>query len=276
MQFRKFHQQIDNFILLIYNHKIYFSMFRKLYLFTLLSLLISIDTYAQFEEFYLIDKLEVGLTGGFPMILGDITPIPSWSAGLQVRKTFGDYVSVRGNAIFYETKGIDDSFKDPINSTIVFIYGENPFVQNYLNRTVEISADVMLSYHTRKHEAYLALGFGFLNYSVYSDALDASDIPYDFAALQAIDGGGLNQDYSELIKGTIDGQFETQILNDQTILGVPISLGANFYITKSISIGYETRAVFSLSEFLDGFPDVGETSNDLLFSAQLRLSKNFR
>jgi OmpA-OmpF porin, OOP family len=218
---------------------------------------------------------QVGINTGALYIIGDIKAEWGYAVGIDVRKSLGYTVSVRGRFMMGNAFGLDNTptsgiaFNAAVNgisNPSTNYYNEPGFA--YLNNRTNIKdfgLDLLININNlRFHKEnnffapYVFFGVGGMAYNTTSDQLDANGNKYDYVKVA---NSGEKQVQRKHLKGMMDRNYET---NSQTGSGVfnlgensgnitfSTGLGFGFKLNKRIEVGLEHRISLAFDDLLDG------------------------
>jgi len=239
-------------------------------------------------------QLELGFSGGFSRILGDISPQMGYTAGISLRKALGHTFSVRAGVSGAVNKGIDYR---PRNSSGIqtgiwtqFYPGSTPFVANFKNRMLQGSLDLIASLNTKSHyrgnpkwDVYGLMGYTFSMVDVDVDALKGNT-PYNFGS---IDFSKSRKDIRSALKNLLDGTYENNadVVNGNrspigryrnNVLqrhGVSVGFGAAYKLSDKVNLGVEQKFINMWDDNLDGV-NTTTRGNDIQSTTSVRLNFN--
>lgn len=220
---------------------------------------------------------ELGLQAGAFSISGDVrSRFPGFGAALHARKALGYVFSLRAQAGFGTTKGLN--FK-PSNS-----YGKNsawtshgysgPVFYNYKTNIYDLSLQgVVTLSNVRFHKAksgFNIYAFGGIGGMIYDTKIDAmkgnTTYEADFQAIfNKYNGNGFayedRKDIRKDLKDVLDGDYETQGEFDNgqpELFDKPfrpmfnVGAGMQFKLNRRLSLAIEDKFTFVKSDLLDG------------------------
>lgn len=222
------------------------------------------------------NKWEIGLNGGLLFISGDVATRGGWGAGLQVRKSLGYAVSIKGEVLHGNTKGLNWQASTGLANNPVlakpatsYYNNEGVFYYNYSTTIDEANLQLVLTinnigYHKvskeRKVNIYGGIGGGGMYYQCNMDALDANDARYDFASVN-------NQNYTDRkialtqLKGMLDGTYETasegqpdqpQFFDRVFKPVITGSMGIGFHLSRRMQFTLSEKISIVNDDLLDG------------------------
>jgi OOP family OmpA-OmpF porin len=215
---------------------------------------------------------ELGIHGGIPVIIGDVSPrvLSSIGGGLSARKALGHTFSIRFQYTGADMKGLDyrtktvsllpgnllnDPWRGNYGPTANIPAARNrPFVANYRSRVHQASVDLIASLNTAsnyrgnpKTNAYVFAGYSYLGADVDVDAgIDPSTKGavitgvYDFSRVDFLKS---RKDIREHLKGSpvnMDLKYESNagVLNGHRDDALPFKLSSkNWLFRHGLSAG---------------------------------------
>jgi len=236
------------------------------------------------------DQWEIGLKGGMSSVSGSVRAwLPTFGAGVHVRKSLGYTFSIRGEYDYLSGKGLNwqPSYSGyAANNVISKYYNANagePVFYNYKTTIQELSIQGVANLNNiRFHKAkssvlfYIFGGVGVATYSTKYNLLDANGQPYNFQQIVNQFGpGGFTYSNRKAIKTALknmmDGTFETIAQRDPsqpTLNGVPIipvfvvGLGTEIKLSDKFNIAIEDKVSITKSKLVDGqeWQETGSTA----------------
>lgn len=226
------------------------------------------------------NQSELGLKVGVASIAGDVrSRFPGFGAGLHWRKALGYIFSVRVEAGYGTTKGLNfQPSTNYVKNSAWAAYvplGNSPVFYNYKTNTYELSVQGVVTlnnirFHRAKtgFNAYAFAGIGGFIWDTKVDALNGNT-PYTtlFNNVIAQYGGADGFTYKErkdirkALKDGMDGDFETEGQEDNgaaKLFGEPFKPvfnfggGIQFKLSKRLSLALEDKVSFMKSDLLDG------------------------
>lgn len=233
----------------------------------------------------------IGIKGGLAYVSGDVKPRPGAGFGVDVRKAMGHAFSLRFQATFGETQGLN------YGSTAGYAnHNGNPWHELYFKNTgLNTPRRVFYNYRMRYGDfavqgvvnlnninfykeqnswnIYAAAGIGFMAYNTKVDALDGNGNIYDFDPIQSaiadqddsFSFGESRRNTIDALKNLLDGEFETQAeshldeeafrLGDDPYTVNPMltaAIGIRYRLNRRIEIELEHRIAWSNDDLLDG------------------------
>ncbi|TAD83821.1 MAG: hypothetical protein EAY75_14345 [Bacteroidetes bacterium] len=236
------------------------------------------------------DMWQVGAYGGLLILDGDVPSVPGFNFGLQVRKSLGYVISLRGQVGYGQTTGLDYRKNgNTLNSEVLRVYevpgspnstpasrGPGWYVHSSRTRAITPSVDALISlnnlmFHKKqsKFNFYALIGYSAFIYNTKLDALNGST-PYNFQSLTA-QANFFNRSRRDIRKdlrdNLFDGSYETQaMVNDrrqnfdnsapdqyQVRHSLNLGLGTEFRIGSRYSVGLEAKWIRTDDDYLDGW-----------------------
>jgi outer membrane protein OmpA-like peptidoglycan-associated protein len=218
------------------------------------------------------DMWELGVHGGYYMIMGDVYSQPGFGAGLSLRKSLGYIFSVRLSAMYGQAKGL--SYKAfPISNLQVAdrqkyqAAGIGSFYPAYKMTSFTGSVDVLASlnnimFHqsSPKVNWYLLAGYSALVYKTKINAFDANGAPYNFGALS-----GKRKDIIKTLKDGMDNSYESVARNNNRTPNnnkpeegpwlrhsLDAGVGVAFKVSPKFNIGIEQKFTLPFDDYVDG------------------------
>ena len=242
------------------------------------------------------DQWELGIHGGMPIILGDISPKPGYGGGISLRKSLGHTFSLRADYTGSYNKGID--YRPRTNNSLpgnnvgnpYGPYGNNPFVVSYRNALHQGSLDLIASLNNKSHyrgnpktNFYALLGYSVLVADVDVDARAGNGAIYNFAGF---DFGRPRNDIKDDLEGRMDKSFESnapalngnranagRVKNNQLLRHAgSVGGGFAFKVSKRVNLALEQRITLTFDDNMDAVA-VGR-SNDILSYTSGRININ--
>lgn len=251
---------------------------------------------------------ELGVQVGPSFISGDVTPMypvpfSGFSAGLHVRKALGYAGSLRLEANYGSTSGIDNQLvlyatanRDLNMQELGYAPGDK-FLRNYKTNFVDVSLQGIVNVgNLLFHKAdnnwnfYLFGGLGILWHDTKINALDGST-PYDFSSIATGNSVKDKIETQKQFKDMRDGSYETAGVlggtgrtgsslydSGQLLLNGQLGVGVSRKLSKRINLGLEHKVIMSGSDHLDGFrfrtADDKSNNNDLIHTTTIQLNFN--
>jgi len=226
------------------------------------------------------NQWEIGIKGGLSTISGDVrAKLPTFGAGIHVRKALGYVFSMRLEYDWLNMKGLNFSksggFKrNPVLEEIYRrpasqggTYLQNAIYYNYRTHINELSLQGVVTLNNiRFHKAktgmnfYAFGGIGGMTYATAYNALNSSHLPYDFSSIPAATYDN-RKDAKDKLKSLLDDTYETKAEQDplQPKLGdnpfkVAFVVGAGIQIklTNRFNIAIEDKFTAVKTDLLDG------------------------
>ncbi len=216
------------------------------------------------------NQWEIGLKGSLFNVRGDVKSLPSWGAGLHVRKAIGYVFSIRGDFGYNIGKGLNwrPGIAYPHPQWSAYAANANVF-HNYRTEVIDGSIQGVVTLNNiRFHKAktglnlYLFAGVGGLVYETKVDALNASNAPYDFSGIASGNISYENRrDIRSDLKDMMDGEYETVIpkngdeaeLFNRPFHGtVVFGAGMQFKLGNRVSLSLENKVTIPGTDLIDG------------------------
>ncbi len=249
------------------------------------------------------DQWELGIHGGVPLIIGDISPkVLNVGGGISFRKAINHTLSYRVQYNGYRMKGRDYRTKNPssipgnvVNDPWRGNYGgtNNPFVGNYRTNMHQAAFDLIFSLNNMSHfrgnpktNLYLFGGYAYSAADVDVDALNGNS-PYNFSSINYLRP---RSDTRKSLKTLMDGSEESNagVLNGSRDNALPFKLtsknwlfrhgisaggGMAWKLSNKVNVGLEQRFVgFMNGDDLDGL-NLGRSS-DIVSYTSARININ--
>ncbi len=255
---------------------------------------------------------ELGIHGGLAFVSGDVeAPFPAgYGFGLHLRKAINYTFSVRGDISYQSSKGYDARPSNAFSSERVYqqnvagspglqIYADpgSVYHRNYKANILSGSLEGLINmgnvlFHkpSNKTNFYFIAGIGLNMPRVYTDLLDGSGNPYNFAGVsvgsnETIDDRKASR---ENLRNLLDGDFETRGGIEKSIISlgdnktlIPhfnAGIGLSRKLSRRINLGLEYRVQLSDNDLLDAYeyrtPSDETTANDFAHYASVRLGIN--
>jgi OOP family OmpA-OmpF porin len=211
------------------------------------------------------DMWQIGVGGGSFLISGDVKSQFGWGASVHVRKSLGYIVSLKGEYMFGQARGLNYQASslggfpaiapftispDGVRYSTVDLYGPNDvFYANYKMPQYHAASMQMvinlnnIRFHkpSNKWSVNGIVGIGGSSYRTYYDALDANGDAYDFRSVSdGLDPRTLadRNTIRDNVKGMLDGDYETQAqINNRNLITVGAE-GKEYSFTAFASVGF--------------------------------------
>jgi outer membrane protein OmpA-like peptidoglycan-associated protein len=236
------------------------------------------------------NQWEIGVKGGMPSVSGDVRAwLPTWGFGFHVRKALGYMFSLRLEYDYMDAKGLNwqPSYSGYAANGVLNKYysasAGQPVFYNYKTTMHELSFQGLFTFNNiRFHKAksnvaiYALVGAGFMTYSTFYNALDASGKPYNYQQIvtQFQSTGYTYSNRKEIrsaLKNMMDGSFETLAQRDpsQPTLGgaslrpvFNVGAGIEYKLSKKFNIALEDKLSITKSDLIDGqqWQETGSTA----------------
>ncbi len=224
------------------------------------------------------NKWEIALNGGGLFVSGDVATKGGWGAGLEVRKSLGYAVSLKGQVLHGNTFGLNWQANSGLANNPVLThshpatdYYQNGglFYYNYKTTIDEINMQAVLTinnigYHKvareRKVNLYGGLGGGAMIYYTKMDALDANGIRYNFVSIP-LAGYPDRKTTIAALKTMMDGTYETaaegqadqpKFFDRVTKPVVTGSIGLGFHLSRKFQLSLTEKIAITNDDLLDG------------------------
>jgi OOP family OmpA-OmpF porin len=234
------------------------------------------------------DQWAVALHVGNLSISGDVrSVVPALGYGIDVRKSLGHALSIRGYAMhgnalgrdirttgsgIYKTNPAINGVSDP-NSN--YIAAKKKFVYNYQTTITDLSLQAVISLNNlnfyrkqSKWDMYIFGGFGAMTYGTKVDALDANGKMYDFSTVNFVNSAtNSNKDIKNNLNKIFDGTYETagpSFIVDNKVNKwnsvARVGTGVQYKMGKNYALGLEYSFTRTADDYLDtraftGAPD---------------------
>ncbi len=242
---------------------------------------------------------ELGIHGGIPVLMGDISPrvLSSIGGGISFRKAINHTLSYRIQYNGYDMKGLDYRSKtanllagNVVNDPYRGNYGAGnaPFVGNYRTRVHQAALDFIISLNNISHfrgnpktNLYVFAGYNYSGADVDVDAVGGNNARYNFSNFNFLRN---RRDVREGLKGIMDLKYESNagVLNGSRDNALPfrlssknwlfrhgISAGAGYAwkLSNKVNIGLEQRFTgFMNGDDLDGL-NLGRSSDIISYTS---------
>ncbi|RYY40890.1 MAG: hypothetical protein EOO08_04140 [Chitinophagaceae bacterium] len=233
------------------------------------------------------NQWEIGIKGGLLQISGDVDALPSWGAGIHVRKAFGYLFSARLEYMYGIAKGLNwrpsynyrynpawttnvNNVYSPLqpNSGAPGAPAITPVYYNYKTNVQDLMLEGIITLNNvRFHRAktgfalYAIAGVGGSIYDTKVNALDANGAAYNF---NTITGGTwkTRKDTRKALKSLMDNTYETAGENHgerrPKLFGMSyktvgtVGLGIAFKLSNRFNVAIEDRFTFTNDDLYDG------------------------
>ena len=227
-------------------------------------------------------QTEIGIKGGLFTISGDVPSVPSFGAGIHVRKAFGYLFSARLEYMYGVGRGLswlpsinyryNPAWNGNYTETTAdnsgnLTFGEKVFY-NYKTNVQDLSLEGVFTLNNiRFHKAktgytlYALIGAGGSMYDANVNALGDNGQKYNFGSVT----GGIHKERKEtrdVLKDLMDDSYETQAENHgdrrPKIFGNSYKTvghagaGIAFKLNNRVNIALEDRFTFTNDDLLDG------------------------
>ena len=225
------------------------------------------------------NKWEVAVNGGLLFVSGDVSSQGGMGMGLEVRKSLGYAVSIKGQVLHGNAKGLNWQGNTGLSNNPV-LNGFKPatdylghggvFYYNYKTNIDEVNAQLVLTinnigYHKvsrdRKVNIYGGLGGGAMIYLTKMNALDASGNRYDFLSVYTNGTYTTHKQTLSALKAMMDNTYETsgegqpdqpKFLDRVTKPIVTSSIGMGFHLSRNIDLTLMEKITITNDDLIDG------------------------
>lgn len=231
------------------------------------------------------NQWELGLKGGLFNVRGDVASLPSWGAGLHVRKAVGYVFSIRGELGYNVAKG--QSWKPgyagnhPQYSAYAAANGATSNVfHNYKSTVIDGSIQGVVTLNNlRFHKAktgfniYFFGGIGGMIYDTKLDLYDGTNTLYNYNTGSGPLAGPYTyenrKDIRKELKDLRDGDYETDapLNGDEPELfdkpfrpTVVFGAGMQFKLSDRVSLALENKVTVPKSDLIDGIQNQEATA----------------
>ncbi|WP_126973442.1 OmpA family protein [Gynurincola endophyticus] len=222
------------------------------------------------------NQWEIGLKGGLFNVRGDVASLPSWGAGLHVRKAIGYIFSIRGELGYNVGKGLNwrPSYAGPHDQWGPYTAppgsASSQVFHNYKTTVIDGSLQGVITLNNlRFHKAktgfnlYFFGGIGGMIYDTKLDILNSSGGLYNFSSALAIPNNRDNRkDIRKELKDNIfDGNYETdaprngdeaELFDKPFKPTVVFGAGMQFKLSDRVSLAIENKVTVPKSDLIDG------------------------
>jgi outer membrane protein OmpA-like peptidoglycan-associated protein len=257
------------------------------------------------------DQWEIGIKGGMSSVSASVRSwLPTFGAGVHVRKSLGYTFSVRAEYDYMTAKGLNwqPSYygyaSNPVLKNLFNAAAHEPVFYNYKTTIQELSIQGVVNLNNiRFHKAkssilfYMFGGIGATTYATKYNLFGANGVRYDYSSI--ITQFGANgftyanrKAIKSALKGMMDGSFETVAQRDPSqpsMFGVPFipvfvfGLGTEIKLTDKFNIAIEDKVSVTKSKLIDGqeWQETGRTDvsamthNDAYNFLSVGLNYNF-
>ncbi|GAB4092618.1 hypothetical protein GCM10028786_15440 [Flaviaesturariibacter terrae] len=228
------------------------------------------------------NQWEVGIKGGLLSISGDVASLPSWGAGIHIRKAFGYLFSARLEYMYGIAKGLN--WKSSTNYRYNTAWnnvpgyraaavpanpgGDIPVYYNYKTNIQDLMLEGIITLNNvRFHRAktgyalYAIAGVGGSLYDAKVNALDANGAAYNFNTV-ASGTWKTRKDTRKALKSLMDNTYETAAENHgelrPKLFGMSyktvgtVGLGIAFKLSNRFNVALEDRFTFTNDDLYDG------------------------
>jgi hypothetical protein len=240
------------------------------------------------------NRLLLGVHTGWSQIAGDVSSQPGLGGGISLETTFDKNFSMRLDYTGSLNYGLDTRFR-PIGSLnhvgsrdpwgIYYGQSNKMFNANHRSTIHQFSLNGIYNFYKiqlpdlpNKIYLYTTLGYSLLMTDVDVNALNGSNLPYDFASSN-IDFTLSKSEVKKQIRNLLDKSYESNAsYKDQTgskaknqllYHGINLGFGIKYDITDKFGLAAEFRTTTGFTDYLDGLS--ATTPRDYLnyFSAKL-------
>lgn len=252
------------------------------------------------------DAWQVGVSGGYAALFGDVNTASGWNAGVSARKAIGYVFSIRPGISYRKINGLNYEKQDNLMNlpqdvrTKYQTAGLRTYIHNFETEMVVPSLDFLVSlnnimFHRKQsnYNYYLLAGYSAVIYQTKLEVLDAQGNPFDYAGVDFTGKRGDIKDQLESYYDTKGGQnYETDAyirprranLNDpegKKSLRHAMNMGAGVErrLGDIVSLTAEFKYTMLWSEdWVDGYAiglsNAYSASSDNLFTANIGLNFN--
>ena len=230
------------------------------------------------------DKMEVGISLGYPYIMSDIRP--DWRGlndkiaigfGLSLRKAVSHSWSVRANYNYLAMFGLDNVERVGGNNSLGLsvwdkLYAGKNYYANYRNLTHSLSVDLIYSLFTQdyyrgnpKWNIYLFGGYTFMASKIEMNALQDNGQLWKFDSIVRIPNRRTS-DIRQDLRTNMSGSYESfgnpgngnrgSVLFKDNWIGrhaVDLGFGVSYKLNKNMNIGLEQKFTDAFTNELVGF-----------------------
>jgi outer membrane protein OmpA-like peptidoglycan-associated protein len=227
------------------------------------------------------NELEIGIKGGLSTVSGDVRSwLPTFGAGIHVRKALGYVFSLRLEYDWMRAKGLNwqpsttGYAANPVLNGIYNATAHQPVFYNYRSTIQELSLQGIVTLNNiRFHKAksgiaiYALGGIGAMTYSTLYNLQDGAGNYYDYTdIINQFGPSGFTysnrKDIRKALKNKLDGSFETLAQRDPsqpTIFGgtpfrpvLVMGGGVEIKLSNKFNIAIEDKVSISKSDLIDG------------------------
>jgi outer membrane protein OmpA-like peptidoglycan-associated protein len=226
------------------------------------------------------DQWEIGIKGGMSSVSASVRAwLPTFGAGIHVRKSLGYTFSVRAEYDYLTAKGLNwqPSYygyaSNPVLKNLFNASAHEPVFYNYKTTIQELSIQGVVNLNNiRFHKAkssilfYLFGGIGATTYATKYNLFGADGARYDYSdIITQFGANGFTYANRKAIKSALkskmDGSFETVAQRDPSqpsLFGVPFipvfvfGLGTEIKLTDKFNIAIEDKVSVTKSKLIDG------------------------
>jgi outer membrane protein OmpA-like peptidoglycan-associated protein len=251
------------------------------------------------------NQWEIGIKGGLFNITGDVDVLPSWGAGLHIRKAFGYLFSARLEYTYGIAKGlnwrqsenyrnnpawtrnVNNRYNPLIDNgtgltTVTGAPSATPVYYNYKTNVQDLMIEGVVTLNNvrfhRSKTGFALYGFAGVGGSIYDakvNALDENGNPYNF---NTVTGGTYKgrKDTRKALKSLMDNTYETAAENHGTrrakLFGMSyktvgsVGVGVAFKLSTRFNIALEDRFTFTNDDLYDGQQWAEQTPGSPVFT----------
>ncbi len=227
------------------------------------------------------NEWELGIKGGLSTVSGDVrSNLPTFGAGIHVRKALGYVFSLRLEYDWLRAKGLNwqpSYYGIASNPQLRQYFGNTgtvPVFQNYRTTIQELSLQGMVTLNNiRFHKAksgiaiYALGGVGVMTYSTLYNQLDGNGNPYDYSDIVSQFGGNgftysNRKKIRKALKNKLDNTYETLAQRDASqpsVFGstpfrpvLVLGAGMEIKLSKRFNIAIEDKVSITKTDLIDG------------------------
>jgi len=226
------------------------------------------------------DEWEIGVKGGMSSVSASVRAwLPTFGAGVHIRKSLGYTFSIRAEYDYLTAKGLNwqPSYygyaSNPVLKNLFNAAAHEPVFYNYKTTIQELSLQGVVNLNNiRFHKAkssilfYLFGGIGASTYATKYNLFGADGKRYDYSdIITQFGANGFTYANRKAIKSALknkmDGSFETVAQRDPSqpsMFGVPfipvfvVGLGTEIKLTDKFNIAIEDKVSVTKSKLIDG------------------------
>lgn len=218
------------------------------------------------------NQWELGIKGGLFNVSGDVKALPSWGAGLHVRKAVGYVFSIRGELGYNVGKGLNYRPGYAGNhlqygSYVTANNSSSPVFHNFRSTIIDGSIQGVVTLNNlRFHKAktgfnfYLFGGIGGLIWDTKLDLENNSGI-YNYPSVGGPYDYSNRKDIRKELKDMLDGDYETDapLNGDEAKLfdrpfkpTLVFGAGMQFKLSDRVSLALENKVTYVKTDLIDG------------------------